>query len=158
MVYHFSNYELDTALFALRREGQTVGLRPKAYQLLLYLLENRERVVSKQALCDAVWPGRFISDGTLESTILAVRRALGDKPDSPHFIQTVRTHGYRFVAEVAEKSVARAHPDRPETPPDAPADIDPWLLAPLNEEAPPPLPPPPALRQRFNLPRTGFAG
>lgn len=107
MVYFFADCELDTELFALRRDGQTLALRPKAYRLLLYLVENRHRVVSKQELCDAVWQGRIISEATLESTVMAVRQALGDTPRTHEFIQTLYGHGYRFVAEVAERTIVR---------------------------------------------------
>lgn len=116
MLYMFLDCELDTELFALCRDGQTVALRPKGYRLLLYLLENRHRVVPKQALSEAVWPGRFISDATVESTIMAVRQALGDTARTHRFIQTLPCHGYRFVAEVAEKAIARTQPDSLETP------------------------------------------
>lgn len=103
MIYAFSHYELDTELFALRRDGQPVALRRKAYQLLLYLLENHTRVVSKQALHEYLWAGRCIGDGTLESTVMAVRRALGDTPQTHRFIQTLHGRGYRFVGEVTAR-------------------------------------------------------
>lgn len=88
----------------------------EGYRLLLYLVENRHRVVSKQALAEAVWSGRCISDATVETTILAVRRALGDKVGAPRFIQTVHGHGYRFVAETAEKPIPPRSTGRPRTP------------------------------------------
>ena len=65
MVYVFDDCELDTQRIALRRAGQTLSLRPKVFQALVYLLTHRERVVDKQELCAQVWPAQFISDATL---------------------------------------------------------------------------------------------
>ena len=75
MIYAFSDCELDTRLYTLCRLGQTTRLSPRVYTLLMYLLEHRDRVVSKDELCDHVWPNQFIANATLESTIRLVRRA-----------------------------------------------------------------------------------
>ncbi len=65
MIYAFSDCELDTQLYILRRAGQPVRVRPKVFEVLCYLIEHRERVLSKDELCEAVWPEQFISDSTL---------------------------------------------------------------------------------------------
>jgi len=78
MRYAFAECILDTRLYTLHREGTTVRLRPKAFQVLQYLLEHRDHVVSKDELCAHVWPGQFISDATLEGCITLARRAIGD--------------------------------------------------------------------------------
>ncbi len=103
MIYAFGDCEFDTTLYALRRDGQPIRLRPKVFQVLLYLLTQRDRVVSKQDLRDTIWPEQFISDQTLESTVSAVRRALGDSGRTQRLIQTFPGHGYRFVAPVVER-------------------------------------------------------
>jgi DNA-binding winged helix-turn-helix (wHTH) protein len=76
MHYAFGDCVLDTQRYVRHRAGQPVRLRPKVFQVLVYLLTHRERVVTKQEMSEQVWHGRFISDATLESTIAAVRRAL----------------------------------------------------------------------------------
>ena len=78
MVYRFGDYTLDPRRHRLQRAGQPVRLRPKAFQILQYLLEHRDRTVLKQELYEHVWPQAFVSEATLESTVRAVRRAVGD--------------------------------------------------------------------------------
>ena len=107
MVYAFDNCELDTQRITLRRAGQTIPLRPKVFQVLLHLLTHRERIVDKQELCEQVWPEQFISDATLESTLRAVRRAIGDSGKEQRLIQTLYGHGYRFVAPVTLQPTTR---------------------------------------------------
>jgi DNA-binding winged helix-turn-helix (wHTH) protein len=102
MHYTFGDCVLDTQRYVLHRAGQPVRLRPKVFQVLVYLLSHRERVVTKQELNEQVWHGRFISDAMLESTLAAVRRALGDQGLAHRYIHTLHGHGYRFVAPVEE--------------------------------------------------------
>jgi DNA-binding winged helix-turn-helix (wHTH) protein len=78
MIYVFGDCILDPQCHVLHRAGQIHPLRRKVFQVLTYLLAHPDRVVSKQELCEQVWPQQFISDGALESTIKAVRQALGD--------------------------------------------------------------------------------
>jgi class 3 adenylate cyclase/DNA-binding winged helix-turn-helix (wHTH) protein len=119
MLYAFENCELDTQRITLRRAGQTIPLRPKVFQVLLHLLTHRERHVDKQELCEQVWPEQFISDATLESTLRAVRRAIGDSGKEQRIIQTLYGHGYRFVAAVtvhpttSDDDDDQAHPASP---------------------------------------------
>ena len=108
MIYTFDDCELDTQRITLRCSEQSVRLRPKVFQMLIYLLEHRNRVVSKDELCDQVWPDQFISDATLESTIRTVRRAVGDSGRTQRIIETLHGHGYRFVAAVEARSKALA--------------------------------------------------
>ena len=109
MRYIFGDCVLDPQRYVLHRAGQPVRLRPKVFQLLVYLLSQRERVIPKQELSAQVWRGRFISDVTLESTLAAVRRVLGDRGRDHRYIQTFHGHGYRFMAPVEER--ADAWPD-----------------------------------------------
>mgnify|MGYP001569428749 CR=1 FL=1 len=74
MIYAFGDCELDTCLYSLQRAGQTIRLRPKVFRVCLYLLEHRDRVVSREELCAQVWPGQFISHTTPEGVIRAVRQ------------------------------------------------------------------------------------
>ena len=103
MLYVFDDCILDIQCYVLCRAGQPVSLRPKAFQVLHYLLLHRDRVVAKQELAEHIWPDQFISDAVLESTVRAVRRALGDDRHTQGYIQTLRGYGYRFVATVEER-------------------------------------------------------
>jgi pentatricopeptide repeat protein len=102
MIYAFSDCELDTCLYTLQRAGQTLRLRPKVFRVSLYLLEHRDRVVTREELCAQVWPGQFISQATLEGVIRSVRQAVGDSGQAQGIIQTLHGYGYRFVANVEE--------------------------------------------------------
>ena len=101
MLYRFADCTLDTQLYTLDRAGQHTRLPPKVFEVLCYLLAHRDRVVSKQELCDRVWEGLAISDATLESCLRAVRLTVGDSGQAQRIIQTQRGYGYRFVADLA---------------------------------------------------------
>jgi DNA-binding winged helix-turn-helix (wHTH) protein len=117
MVYAFGDCTLDTRLYALHRAGQLQRLRPKAFHVLTYLLEHRDRVVPKDELYAQVWPRQYISEATLESTIRAVRQAIGDSGQAQQLLQTRYGHGYRFVAPVTVRYAAR--PGEPASAPPA---------------------------------------
>ncbi len=117
MRYHFANCVLDTDQYALCRDGQLIRLRPKAFQVLAYLLCHRDRVVTKQELAEQFWPDQFITDAVVENTLKAVRQAVGDSGRAQTMIQTVRGVGYRMVASVmadVEPPAADYLPERPE--------------------------------------------
>jgi pimeloyl-ACP methyl ester carboxylesterase/DNA-binding winged helix-turn-helix (wHTH) protein len=96
--------ELDEALFEVRRAGLPVSLEPQAFDVLLYLVRNRTRIVPKEELMDSIWGGRFVSETTVTSRIKQVRKALGDDGQAQRCIRTLHGRGYRFVAEVIEDS------------------------------------------------------
>ena len=100
MRYRFADCVLDTQLYTLERAGQRTRLAPKVFEVLCYLIEHRDHVVSKQELCDQVWEGYAISDATLESCLRVVRLTVGDSGQAQRIIQTQRGYGYRFVADV----------------------------------------------------------
>jgi TolB-like protein len=105
MLYRFGDFELDTAMAELRRDGATRPVEPQVFALLTLLVENRERLVSRDELLDKVWDGRVVSDAALASRIKSARQVLGDDGRSQRFIRTIHGQGLRFVAEV---KVARA--------------------------------------------------
>src|SRR5262245_34219661 len=111
MIYRFANCVLDTHLYTLQRADQSARLAPKVFEVLCYLIAHRDRVVSRQELCEQVWAGSAITDATLESCLRGVRLAVGDSGQAQHVIQTQRGYGYRFVADVA------LLPDATSTPP-----------------------------------------
>lgn len=99
-IFDFDGFELDTALYELRRDGEPVALEPQVFTVLAYLVEHRDRVVTKNELIDHVWPERFISEAALTSRLMAARRAIGDSGQEQRYIRTLHGRGYRFVADV----------------------------------------------------------
>src|SRR5436309_15886672 len=112
MAYVFGAYRLDPQRYELTHAGAPIPLRPKVFQVLAYLLAQHERVVSKEELLEQLWPGQFVGDVGLNSYMMAVRRALGDRRPPYQYLRTVRGHGYRFVAAVTPVAV-EACPDAP---------------------------------------------
>ena len=96
----FGDVEVDVPRRELRRAGTTVHLEPQAFDLLVALLENRDRVLSKIELLDGVWGHRFVSEANLTTRIKEIRRAVGDDGAQQHTIKNVRGRGYRFVADL----------------------------------------------------------
>ena len=104
MIYHFGEVTFDSSLYSVQRGGESIRLRPKVFRACLYLLEHRDRIVPRKELCTQVWGGRFVSQATLEGVIRSVREALGDSGRTQDIIQTSRGYGYRFVADVEERT------------------------------------------------------
>jgi TolB-like protein len=102
MQYVFADCVLDLDRRELSRASEAVALGPKVFDLLVYLVENRERVVSKDDLLDTVWAGRIVSESTLTSHINAVRKAIGDTGEDQRLLRTIARKGFRFVGEVKE--------------------------------------------------------
>src|SRR5262249_56089507 len=88
----------------LPRQAEAVAIGPKVFDLLLYLIQNREHVVSKDELLEAVWSGRIVSESTLTTHINAVRKAVGDNGEEQRLVRTITRKGFRFVGEVKEAS------------------------------------------------------
>jgi DNA-binding winged helix-turn-helix (wHTH) protein len=102
VVLAFGDHRLDIGRRELRRGGELVGLEPKVFDLLAYLVQQRDRVVSKDDLLQAVWGGRIVSESALTTRINAVRRALGDDGAAQRLVRTFIRKGLRFVGEVTE--------------------------------------------------------
>lgn len=101
-VYRFADVEVDPAQGCLRRGGEELYLRQKSLRALLYLLAQRDRLVSKDELIKHVWEGNAVSDDALVQLIKGIRRTLGDDTHQPRFIKTIPKGGYRFIAPVEE--------------------------------------------------------
>jgi DNA-binding winged helix-turn-helix (wHTH) protein len=99
----FDDYVLDDARLELRRGAQIVPVEARVFDLLTYLIRNRERVVSQEDMRMAVWEGRIVSISTISSSMNAVRTAIGDSGNDQRFIRTVPRKGFRFVAPVTEE-------------------------------------------------------
>jgi len=106
--FRFAEFEIDMARQELRRAGAIVHVEPQVFDLLVYLVRNRDRTVSKDELFDAIWLGRVVSEATLSSRISAARRALGDSGNDQSFIRTLHKRGFRFVGDVEEDGSAIA--------------------------------------------------
>ena len=106
----FGEFEFDREAACLRRAGQELDLPPKAFQVLTYLVDNRQRVVPKQELVEALWKDTFVTDDALVQAVTALRRALGDDPDNARYIRTRARVGYQFIAPLEESGGSAASP------------------------------------------------
>ncbi len=130
MAYQFGDCELDPGLHELRKKGRVWAIEPKVFDLLLYLVENRDRMVSKDELNQRIWKGRIVSDAALSTCIKLARQAIGDSGKRQDYIRTIPRRGFRFVGSVefrgpsrcaispavtdrAAKSVGLTGPDKP---------------------------------------------
>jgi predicted ATPase/DNA-binding winged helix-turn-helix (wHTH) protein len=102
MQIEFPPFRLDLARERLWRGDQPVGLRRKTWHVLLYLIEQRGRLVGRDELLDAVWPNVAVAPATLTQSVHELRRALGDHARAPHFIETVHRRGFRFIAKIRQ--------------------------------------------------------
>ena len=117
----FASYVLDTDRRELKCDGELIPLEPQVFDLLVYLVQNRDRVVSKDDLMASVWGGRIVSESTLTSRINAVRRAVGDSGEQQKLIRTIARKGFRFVGQTREQQPAGSEPQAPLTLPDRPS-------------------------------------
>lgn len=101
MVYLFNHYTFDPDKFELKQSGTLVAVEPQVFELLRFLLENRDRVVSKDEIIEAVWDGRLVSDASVSSRIKSARQAVGDDGTTQDTIRTIYGKGFRFVAETS---------------------------------------------------------
>jgi DNA-binding winged helix-turn-helix (wHTH) protein len=118
VTFRFGSFSLDSRTRQLVRDGTDVALSPKAFQLLLLLVENRSRAMSRDELQQQLWPSTFVLETNLAGLVAEVRRALCDSAEHPTFVRTMHRFGYRFIADVDDA--------------DAPAPREPamkyWLL------------------------------
>ncbi len=103
MRYLFGDYSLDCGRRELHSGSAPIAMEPQVFDLLVYLVENRDRVVSKDDLFTAVWHGRIVSESTLTSRINAVRKAVGDSGEQQAVIRTIARKGFRFVGAISEQ-------------------------------------------------------
>jgi DNA-binding winged helix-turn-helix (wHTH) protein len=112
--YRFGRFVLDYGTRQLLRDRDEIHLSPKALELLVVLLDNRPRAVSKADLLERLWPSTFVEETNLAGLVAEIRRALRDSATRPVFLRTVYRFGYRFVGEVVETDAeTRAAPSGP---------------------------------------------
>lgn len=118
MILKFADCEVDTDRCELRRSGEVHHVEPQVYDLLVHLLMNRDRLVTRDELLDAIWGHHFVTPATLSSRVKALRQAVGDDGQAQRVVRTVRGRGFRFVAEVevgGSRSTVRAASARSRT-------------------------------------------
>jgi Tol biopolymer transport system component/DNA-binding winged helix-turn-helix (wHTH) protein len=132
VVYEFGDVRVDVGRMAALRAGRPIPLEPKAFDVLIHLLEHRDRLVPKDELLDAVWTGTFVTPNVLTRAVAQIRRALGDESQDARYIETVAKRGYRFIAPVhvvdtsaegtpAHSEVPKGSSPAPPAPPTPPA-------------------------------------
>jgi TolB-like protein len=123
VIYRFAEFELDLARVELRARGTAVALEPQVFALLALLVENRDRLVSRDEIIEKVWDNRPVTDAAVASRVKSARQALGDDGRGQRFIRTLHRQGFRFVAPVRAAKAAgiAAAPSAGSTPEPAPA-------------------------------------
>lgn len=113
MIHRFEGYTIDTGKFEIRRGAQRIPTEPQVLELLVYLIDHRDRVVTRGELLEVLWSGRYVSDSALSSCVKSARKLVGDDGESQRCIRTIPRRGFRFVAAVetsARQSVATDAP------------------------------------------------
>jgi DNA-binding winged helix-turn-helix (wHTH) protein/Tol biopolymer transport system component len=109
-VFRFADMEVREREFSLSRAGQVLPVEPKAFRVLLFLLRNPQKLITKEELLNAVWGDAAVTENSLTRSIALLRRLLGDEVRTPHFIETVATVGYRFIDSVEVSEDAPGEP------------------------------------------------
>jgi DNA-binding winged helix-turn-helix (wHTH) protein len=112
MYFQFGDHALDVERRELRRGAALIAVEPQVFDLLVYLLRNRDRVVSKDDLIEGVWHGRIVSESTLTSRINAARKAVGDNGEDQNVIRTFARKGIRFVGAVEQSERSGTNPSQ----------------------------------------------
>ncbi len=105
LIETFDDFELDHRCFQLRRRGSPIRIERRVFELIAYLVRERDRVVSKEEIFARVWDGRSVTEGSLTVAMTAARKALGDDARAQRMIETHPRRGYRFIGEVREQSI-----------------------------------------------------
>jgi len=110
MIYRFGGFELDVARVELRADGASCPVEPQVFALLALLVENRDRLVTKDEIIEKVWDGRIVSDAAVASRVKSARKAIGDDGKNQRLIRTVQRRGFRFVGDVRPGSSVELFP------------------------------------------------
>ena len=102
MIYQFNQITLDTAQYRLSLSGNPVAVEPQVFDLLTYLVEHKDRVVTRDELLENLWKGKVVTDSALGARLKAARKAVGDSGDRQQVIKTIHGRGYQFVSPVTE--------------------------------------------------------
>lgn len=102
MIYSFGSFQLDTKKRELLSSDRIIHIQPRVYQLLLLLIENRDKALEKEVIQEAIWPGQILSETSLSRLVMKARKALNDKSDNSEYIKTLHGFGFQFVVTVHE--------------------------------------------------------
>ena len=100
VIYRFDQYTLDTDRYRLESDGKEIALEPLVFDLLLYLIDRRDRVVSREELLDNLWKGKVVTDAALGARLKDARKAIRDSGSQQAMIKTFHGRGYQFIADV----------------------------------------------------------
>jgi DNA-binding response OmpR family regulator len=134
MIYRFGDCELDEERRELRRAGQQIAIEPKAFEVLVHLLQYRDRVVTKEELLEQCWPETFVSEAALTRCLAKVRKAVETGCAGLPVIKTIYGRGYRFVASVATLPQEQASPITPATRDKTPATAEPSKILIVDDD------------------------
>jgi len=130
-IYRFDDVEIDLQNFQVLKAGKVLPLEPKALNVLVFLVENRGRLIEKREVIDAVWGDSFVTENVLTRAIAQLRRALADDSKDARYIETVPTRGYRFIADLAVQDDGRAEaPTSATSGPASPSQVFPHSVPP----------------------------
>jgi len=118
MIYVVGPVAIDTQAYEVRRDGAPVSVEPQVFDLLVLLIENRDRIVTRDEIIERVWKGRIVSEAAISSRIKIARRVIGDDGTAQGLIKTIHRRGLRFVGDVAAEEVGRASEPLAITAPD----------------------------------------
>jgi TolB-like protein/tetratricopeptide (TPR) repeat protein len=132
MRYRFDQFEVDADRYELRRGGAALPVEPLVFDLIVFFVQNANRVLGRDEIVEAVWQGRAVSDATISSAVKSARRALGDTGSSQSYLRTVRGRGFEFRAAIGAEETAQRAPaaagQGAVVVPDAPEDPKPVLV------------------------------
>ncbi len=106
MNYLFDNFKVDTSNFKLEKDGNDIAIEPQVFDLLVYLIAHRNRLVTRQEIFDTIWGGREVSDTSLSNHIKSARKAVGDDGRRQQIIKTTHGRGYQFISQVSEDCIS----------------------------------------------------
>src|SRR5262245_44630334 len=109
-IYCFDDVEIDVSNLRVTVGSEIRPVEPKSFRLLLFLVENPGRALTKDEIMAVVWPDAVVSDNSLARAVTQIRKVLGDDPKAPKYIETVPTVGYRFVGECEEEQIPPTAP------------------------------------------------
>src|SRR5436189_232339 len=110
-LYEFGQFRVDSGERLLLRNGEVVPLPPRVFDTLLLLVRNSGRALDKDVLMKELWPDTFVEEANLAQHISLLRKALGERPNEPQYIETIPRRGYRFLAKVSEIPDGHAQPE-----------------------------------------------
>lgn len=116
MLYRFNDIEIDLRQYEIRSQGKLLAVEPKVFDLIVYLIKHRDRLISRDELFEQIWHGREVSDTSLSNHIKSARKILGDNGELQKVIKTIRSRGYQFIADIEEQIDAQ-HSQLEITPP-----------------------------------------